>query len=49
MSDTAAREGSLLSKMVCLKNNKNDIVPEIAGDTTQLAAMVPTLFHDTAS
>ena len=32
-----------------LKNNKNAIVPEIAGDTTQLAAMVPTLFHDTAS
>ena len=32
-----------------LRNNKNAIVPEIAGETTQLAAMVPTLFHDTAS
>ena len=50
IKDTAACAGSFLSRInfLALKNIKNAIVPEIAGETTQLAAMVPTLSQETA-
>ena len=51
MSDIAACSGLGLSSMnfLALKNIKNDIVPAVIGDITQLDAIVPTLDQDTAS
>ena len=51
IKDTAACAGSLLSNInfLALRNKKKAMVPDTAGDTTQLAAIVPTFPHETAS
>ena len=47
----AAEIGSSLSRinLCALKKIKKDKLPDIRGETTQLAAMFPTLPQDTAS
>ena len=51
IKDTAACSGSLLSKInfFALRKIQKAIVPDTAGETTQLAAMVPTFPHETAA